>query len=367
MKIGHLADAHLDSAFTLFSPEVARQRRQAIEVALRTAVEESANAGVDAIFVAGDVYEHDRVAPDTGEFLRALFARVSPIPVFIAPGNHDWFGPSSLYARLDWSPNVHVFKSDRLEPIELVDGLTLWGGAHRAPANTDGFLDRFSVDRGGTHIALFHGSEQGAFAFQEAGKVPHAPFRADQVNTAGLAHVFTGHLHTPIDADAYTYPGNPEPLSFGERTTPMPGLVLATMGVDGCVARERRKVGQTDLWDVKLDVTSCTSGDDVRQRAAAELRELTGCVRVTVSGEVASDVDVSLEDIERAAPAAMAVVARAGVLTTAYDIGAIQGEKTVRGEFVADVLAAELPDPIKQRIVVTGLRALEGRSDLEVV
>lgn len=367
MKIAHLADAHLDGAFTLFSPEVARQRRQAIEVALRTAVEEAANAGVDAIFVAGDVYEHDRVAPDTGEFLRGLFAGVAPTPVFIAPGNHDWFGPSSLYARLDWSSNVHIFKSDKLEPIELVNGLTLWGAAHCAPANTDGFLEDFAVDRAGAHLALFHGSEQGAFVFQEAGKVPHAPFRADQVNTAGLAHVFSGHLHTPVDADVYTYPGNPEPLSFGERTTPMPGLVLATIGDDGRVARERRKVSQTELWDVQLDVTGCASGNDVRQRAAAELRELTGCVRVTVSGEVAPDVDVSLEDIERAAPTAMAVIARAGVLTNAYDIEAIQVEKTVRGEFVADVLATDLPDPIKQKIVVTGLRALEGRSDLEVV
>lgn len=367
MKIAHLADVHLDSAFKLFAPEVARQRRQAIEAALRTAVEEAADAHVEAILIAGDLYEHDRVAPDTGEFLRALFERVSPTPVYIAPGNHDWFGPSSLYARLDWSPNVHVFTSDRLDPIELADGLTLWGAAHCAPANTDGFLDRFSVDRGGAHVALFHGSEQGAFAFQEEGKAPHAPFRADQIEAAGIAHVFCGHFHTAIDAQAYTYPGNPEPLSFGERTAPTPGLVLSTIGSDGRVERERRKIGQTEVRDVQLDVTGCASGNDVRHRATAELGELTGCVRVTVTGEVAAEADVSVADIERSAPAAMAVVARVGALTTAYDIASIREENTVRGEFVTDVLSADLPDALRQKIIVTGLRALEGRSDLEVV
>lgn len=367
MKVAHLADAHLDSAFRLFSPEVARQRRQAIEAALRAALEEAANAGVDAIFIAGDLYEHDRVAPDTGEFLRTVFAQVAPTPVFVAPGNHDWFGPPSLYARLDWSPNVHVFTTDRLEPFELAEGLTLWGAAHCAPANTDGFLDQFSVDRDGVNIALFHGSEQSAFAFQEEGKVPHAPFRAGQIGASGLAHVFSGHFHTPVDADAYTYPGNPEPLSFGERATPTPGLVLATIGNDGRVERERCKVGQTEVRDVQLDVTGCASGNDVRQRTAAELGELTGCVRVTVTGEVAAEVDVSMADIERSAPAAMAVVARAGALTTAYDIESIQAENTVRGAFVADVLSTDLPDALKQKIVVSGLRALEGRSDLEVV
>lgn len=367
MRVAHLADAHLDSAFTLFSPEVARQRRQAIEAAVRTGIEEAANEDVDAIFIAGDLYEHDRVAPDTGEFLRALFAQVAPTPVFVTPGNHDWFGPSSLYARLDWSPNVHVFTSDRLDPIELADGLTLWGAAHCAPANTDGFLDRFSVDRDGTHVAIFHGSEQGAFAFQEEGKVPHAPFRADQIEATGLAHVFCGHLHTAIDAERYTYPGNPEPLSFGERTTPTPGLVLATIGSDGRVERERRRIAQIEVRDVQLDVTGCASGNEVRQLAAAELGELSGCVRVTVTGEVAAEADVSLTDIERSAPGATAVVARVGTLTTAYDIASIREENTVRGEFVTDVLSADLPDALRQKIIVTGLRALEGRSDLEVV
>ena len=367
MKIAHLADAHLDTAFRLFSPEVARQRRQAIEASLRAAFEEASNAGVDAILVAGDLYEHDRVVPDTGEFLRALFTQVAPTLVFVAPGNHDWFGPSSLYARLDWSPNVHIFATDRLEPFELAEGLTLWGAAHCAPANTDGFLDQFSVDRDGVNIGLFHGSEQGAFSFQEEGKVPHAPFRAAQIGEAGLAHLFTGHLHTPIDADAYTYPGNPEPLSFGERTTPTPGLVLATIGSDGRVERERRKVGQTHIADVQLNVTGCASGNDVRERAAAELGAFTGCVRVTVSGELAPEVDISLTDIERSAPHAMAVVARVGALTTAYDIESIKVENTVRGQFVADVLSADLSDVLRQRIVATGLRALEGRSDLEVL
>ena len=197
--------------------------------------------------------------------------------------------------------------------------------------------------------------------------MPHAPFRTGQIEPSGLDHVFCGHFHTPVDADAYTYPGNPEPLSFGEPAAPTPGLVLATIGNDGRVERERRKVGQTEVRDVQLDLTGCASGDNVRQRSAAALGELTGCVRVTVTGEVGVEVDVSMADIERSAPAAMAVVVRVGAVTTAYDIESIRGEKTVRGAFVADVLSTDLPDALKQKIIVTGLRALEGRYDLEVV
>src|SRR6266511_2429765 len=139
MRIALIADVHLDSAFALFSPARSRERRHAIEAAFQSALAHAAEASVDAIFIAGDLYEHDRVLPNTGEFLRSAFAEVAPVPIFVAPGNHDWYGPESLYARLEWSPNTHVFREDHLQPLELKDGLTLWGAGHCAPANTEGF------------------------------------------------------------------------------------------------------------------------------------------------------------------------------------------------------------------------------------
>ncbi|MPZ51075.1 MAG: metallophosphoesterase [Dehalococcoidia bacterium] len=50
----------------------------------------------------------------------------------------------------------------------------------------------------------------------------------------------------------------------------------------------------------------------------------------------------------------------------AYDFEAIKLEPTVRGQFVRDVLDAELEEAERERILVTGLRALDGRTDLEV-
>jgi DNA repair protein SbcD/Mre11 len=187
VRVGHLADVHLDASFALFPRNVGRRRRQAIEAALSEGVRRAANENVDALLIAGDLYEHERVSPDTGALLQALFEEIVPTPILIAPGNHDWHGPRSLFARLDWPSNVHVFSGDRLQRYELEDGLTLWGAAHCAPANTDNFLDRFRVEEDGINVALFHGSERSALMFQEEGKVPHAPFRAEQIQEAGLS------------------------------------------------------------------------------------------------------------------------------------------------------------------------------------
>ena len=49
-----------------------------------------------------------------------------------------------------------------------------------------------------------------------------------------------------------------------------------------------------------------------------------------------------------------------------YDLEAIGAEVTIRGQFVR-LAAAEMADPDQRRLViVTGLRALDGRRDLEV-
>ena len=367
MRFAHLADVHLDSAFAFLPADLGRERRRRIQEALRAAVEHALAQQVDAIFIAGDLYEHERWTPDTSEFLRTLLAEAAPTRVYIAPGNHDWYGPKSVYERRDWTPNVHIFDEDRLKPVELENGLTLWGGAHRAPANTDDFLERFHVDRGGVNVALFHGSEQSTFMFQGQGKVPHAPFRAAEIEEAGLAHAFCGHFHTPADAPLFTYPGNPEPLTFGEQSPLVRGLVLATLRENGEVERQRVAVARTSVGDAVLDVTGCSSTNDVRERARHLLGDLTGYVRLTVEGEIEPEIDLHSADLQQVAPGLEYLAVQVGELSNAYDFAAIASEATVRGQFVKDVFASELDSEMKRRVAVTGLRALEGRDDLEVM
>ena len=54
-------------------------------------------------------------------------------------------------------------------------------------------------------------------------------------------------------------------------------------------------------------------------------------------------------------------------LRPAYDIDQIKQEPTVRGQFARDVLGSEeLEEGLKRRVLLVGLRALDGRTDLEV-
>lgn len=229
-----------------------------------------------------------------------------------------------------------------------------------------GFLEPFRVDRGGLHLALFHGSERGLLPYQENGKSMHAPFDAGQIEQAGLHHAFLGHYHRPRDADRYTYPGNPEPLTFGENGER--GVVIATCLPDGTVRRERVRVAVSQVHDLDVDVTGSESLEDVLQTVAQVLRPLSGSARVTLMGEVGPAVDLRIEDLRREeiAPGLDGLIVRTR-MQLRYDFDAIATEPTVRGQFIRDVRAADLSQDERQRVLVTGLRALEGRDDLEVL
>jgi DNA repair protein SbcD/Mre11 len=365
VRLLHFADLHLDTPFRWAPPGVARARRQGLRDTLRRICKLADEQRVDALTCGGDLYEQDRFTPDTAEFLRCTFAELHPLPVFLAPGNHDWFGPPSLYRQVTWTPNVHVFHEATLIPVPLADGITLWGAGHQAPANTRGFFeDGFQVDRGGVHVALFHGSEQGTQRFQEGDKRPHAPFQVEQVAQAGLDHALLGHFHQPMDAPHYTYPGNPDPLTFGE--TGERAAVLLTVAADATVSRERFPVACSTVSDVRVDLTGITHSDQVAQRVREELSGLTGAVRVTLHGEVGQDVDLHLRDIAAlAAPMGLdAVVPHLGEISVAYDFEQLAQERTVCGQFVRAVRnAPNLTDDQRRRVLVTGLRALYGRTD----
>ena len=362
MKLLHFADLHLDAPFAWTKPETARLRRRNRRETLTRLLRLAADERVDAILCAGDLFEQERVSPDTVAFLRSSFASLET-PVYLAPGNHDWLSPRSPYLQVSWPSNVHLFDDDRLSAVELEDGLTLWGAAHRAPANTPDLFAGFRPDRGGVHLAVAHASERSVLPWQEAGKQPHAPFEAAEIAASGLAHAFLGHYHQPRDADRYTYPGNPDPLEFGE--TGERGAVLATIGAGGSVERERRVVAVSEVHDLTVILAGAAHADQVSDAVAAAIAGLHGCARVTLAGEVAPSLSLDLPDLARLGSELDELVVRIGSMATGYDLAAIEQEATVRGEFVRS--ASRIEDlELRRQVTLTGLRALEGRRDLEV-
>jgi len=204
---------------------------------------------------------------------------------------------------------------------------------------------------------------------QGENKQPHGPFETADVENAGLHHLFLGHYHEPREAQLYTYPGNPHPLSFGENGNGHRGAVVATISEHGTVHRMWRPVANFPFHDLNLDIDAngCLTREHIRERITQTVANLQGVARVTLSGEVPAELDFNPRDFSDVEHSMEGLLLRFGKLHPRFDFEVIAKEPTVRGQFVRDVLAAaDIDSDKRNRILVTGLKALEGRRNLEV-
>ncbi|MHB8736752.1 MAG: hypothetical protein ACYC6M_15725, partial [Terriglobales bacterium] len=106
---------------------------------------------------------------------------------------------------------------------------------------------------------------------------------------------------------------------------------------------------------------------EILERVVRALTAASGVVRLTLIGEVGTAVDLAEADMlhEGGATGLDGLVVRCRI-RAGYDLAVIGEERTVRGQFVRDVQATDLSDEDRTWVLTTGLRALDGRADLEV-
>ncbi len=222
MNIIHTADIHLDASFAGVGmpPAYANRRRQALRDVFQQILRRAAEWPADAVLIAGDLFEHDRISRDTTAFLRSSFEMIRPIPIFIAPGNHDPFMPASPYCDEAWPANVYIFSEPQWAAFELRQcPLTVHGFAFDGPdisTNPFGQLHIIPDDR--IHIAVAHGSEK---SHQPPYKRDYAPFSISQTVSDALHYLALGHFHETLTlSGSFTtlawYAGAPEGHGFHE-------------------------------------------------------------------------------------------------------------------------------------------------------
>jgi DNA repair exonuclease SbcCD nuclease subunit len=328
----HTADVHLDRAYAGvgMSPAIATARRQELRDAFRRFIDLALELRADAVTIGGDLYEHERATPDTGNFIRGQLERLGDTPALLAPGNHDPYVPDSLYHRLNWPANVTIFQEPVFAPIEVA-GVTIWGAGHDAPDLRRNLLEGFRVPADGTHVLLFHGSDVHAVP---EGKPAHAPFLLQDIEATGADFAVLGHYHAPRlfppDAPRFAYPGTPEPLDFAEEGEHF--VARLDIGPGG-VACSLLPFDRVQYRTFAVDVSGMESSEDVRAAIAA-LGDGALIARAVLGGDLSPDVDLSLQALYDACAERFAYLDLVDRTQAAYRIDEIAEESTTKGAFV---------------------------------
>ena len=372
-RVLHISDIHLERSFASMGchGELARRRRDGLRIALRRAGDAAVEAHCDAITIGGDLYEHDRATPDTGAFLAGLFAGWRPMPVFIAPGNHDPVMRGSLYGSVQWPENVHIFDTPRLTPVRIQKGLTLWGLGHDQLSWDGNPLDLVEpITESDVHVALFHGSD---LTRVPEGKTPHAPFHPTQIKTDGFCVALCGHYHGRRHDTRHSlvYPGTPEPLSFDE--TGGRGPVVVDIDESGKAAVTPLDINLWNVCNAECDLSSARTSNDIvdlvlEAASAALITDPTHTLlRLALNGSLPATTPVDTSTIQGHLRDIAGIEGVQLIDKTRFDLdaGAIVTEKSVRGEFLR-AMQARITDETDDDAALTeeamryGLEALSG-------
>ncbi|WP_329601756.1 metallophosphoesterase family protein [Paraburkholderia antibiotica] len=335
----HTADWQIGTQFGQFEPDEAAHLAQARFDTVRRIAEEASARNVDAVLVAGDVFDLQTVS-DT--VIRRLFAALQPYagPWIMLPGNHDAALVESVWTRAQRlnciAPNVRVV----LEPgVVLLDACRC--ALLCAPLtqritydDTTAFFDATDTPPGYHRIGLAHGSVGGILQESIDSSNPIAPTRAA---SARLDYLALGDWHGHLRVDDRTwYAGTHEQDRFRANE---PGFVLdVAVSEPGAVPRvEAVRVGQYrwHRWDETIAVA--TDVDALKGRLAALGQH--DVLRIAVDGSAtladAEALHVAVEESRARVRALRADLSGLQVLPTADDLA----ELGAQGGYLAKVVA----------------------------
>lgn len=239
---------------------------------------------VDAVVVAGDVFDDNAVGAETLQRAKDALARFAPIPVLLLPGNHDAATPDCVLRRLDAGPHVRPLLDTT--PIDL--GPVVF---HPCPLmrrhereDPSRHLPSFVLRSPGdpVRVAIAHGALLDFTEGLESKNV--IDWRA--VLAKGFDYLALGDWHGTLSFDPRVwYSGAPEATRFKERK-PGSALVVEIDGAGGAPRVEEVKVARTRWIEQSFELADDAQIEDVARFFAQLDTKSTTLVSLTLAGHV---------------------------------------------------------------------------------
>lgn len=261
MRLLVSADTHLGSpirSVALRNPDLGDRLKQASRETFSNIVDMAISEQVDALVLAGDIFDNGYPDLKSRAFLIAQLARASDagVPTVLIRGNHDALLDHKAHG--DLGPNIHLLHKGA--PTVEIGDTAFHGLSFDAAHVASSFLPEYPQpvpDK--RNVGLMHTSLDGA-----PGHDLYAPCSERDLMAHGFDLWCLGHIHAPferLDEPVLAImPGIPQPRHFGERKGGT--VTLVSLG-DGSPEFERRDIGRLGFTECSLDLSACSDQQEV--------------------------------------------------------------------------------------------------------
>ena len=281
IRVLHGADLHLDSPFEGLSESKAALRRQEQRALLGRIAALAREKAADIVLLAGDLLDTGSAYAETASALCQALESMR-VPVFIAPGNHDFFAPRSPWTKLELPKNVYVFRENRITGVYLPElDAEIYGAAFTDESCPNLLRDFLPAENAENRLRLMciHG-EVGS------GEGKYDPITERDIAQSGMHYVALGHSHScsglkKAGNSYYAWPGCAEGRGYDE--TGDKGVLLTEISRDGAKAEFIPVAGRL-YHRFSVDVTDSS---DLLSTLLSALPETAArdCFRITLTGE----------------------------------------------------------------------------------
>lgn len=278
MRFLHTADWQLGMTRHFLSGEAQPRYSAARRAAVAALGPLADEVGAEFVVVAGDVFEHNQLAPrDISQSLEVM--RGISVPVYLLPGNHDPLDASSVYTSA-------LFTAERPDNVRVLDrpgihdvrpGLQLVVAPWYSKAPTTDVLGQAvndidaALDDGVTRIAVGHGAVDILVPDKDRASLIRFSALEAAIARGAVHYVALGDKHSRMSVGStgrVWYSGSPEVTNYDD-IEPDPGQVLV-VDIDEAdrlrpVQVEPRRVGG---WRF---VSLCRAVDDARDIADLDI------------------------------------------------------------------------------------------------
>ena len=279
----HTADIHLDSplrTLALREPELAGLIGGATRKAFVAIVDLCLAEQVDALMIAGDLYDGEQTSMKTARFLADQLRRLheAGIAVFIIRGNHD--AESRITRELTLPESVKVF-AGRAEAVVLRRGgldVAVHGVSFAQRHAPESLLTKFrGPHEGAVNVGMLHTSLGGSPSHD-----PYAPCQPAELHGAGFDYWALGHIHQRFEERGratIVMPGNPQGRDINEAGPKTATLV--TIADDGAISLEERPTSVAEFQRVAVDL----GGVEDWRAALKGIETALGAARLSAKSE----------------------------------------------------------------------------------
>ncbi len=284
----HLGGRAWPGCFDLDGEKAALRARELREAVARLG-ELARTEDVEVVLIPGDLFDRETVEPDLVNLVVDTFAALAPVPVYIAPGNHDHYSATSPYhprARLHrhqppWPENVHIFSEPEFASVPLPGRpeVSVTGAAFltNQPIARRRLAERIARPASGISILLLHGARV-EFVLEETQKVTF-PFTAGELLAQGFSYTALGHYHLRSEINdgagrlRATYGGRPFAAELQrDPTAPAPGCLIGSIGPDGASEVVCRPLDARQALEIDVVCERIGSPEAMWRQARAAMR-----------------------------------------------------------------------------------------------